>query len=236
MLVALLLRRRFRAGWGAGRQFGAADDWPFPATSRSPLADRLFIISAGFPVLTGWQSRRHLRFTAYRGRAGCSTRSVGTRGLPNAERRHLVFDLGHPLRALVVNDFKAMFQAAERDRAYPAIVSGYRSAEYQVDVFEQAVQRRGNRELQRAEGLERQTARSVAPPGRCPQHQLGTTADLSSYELGFGLRAAFAETQAGRSARRARLGVWAPTAALHRRGRAANRSRCRSPGTTAGSG
>jgi D-alanyl-D-alanine carboxypeptidase len=37
----------------------------------------------------------------------------------------------------------------------------------------------------------------VAPPGRS-QHQLGTTADLSSWEIGYAVRASFAETKAGR--------------------------------------
>jgi zinc D-Ala-D-Ala carboxypeptidase len=110
----------------------------------------------------------------------------------------LVRTLGHPLRALVVGEFQAMFQAAGRDGAYPVVVSGYRSAEYQAGVFERAVWRQLASEpsIEREEA-ERRAARFVAPPGHS-QHQLGTTADLSSWEIGYAIRPTFRETVAGR--------------------------------------
>jgi hypothetical protein len=180
-------------GWG----FGAADDWPFHLTGRSPLAERLFRHPLAFQYgpdgsLDGIFGLRpaEARWVLYP--------VSRIRALPSGyEPLDLVYDLGHPLRALVVGDFKAMFQAAERDGTYPMVVSGYRSAEYQATVFEQAVQRQLWQSTGRERTVaERQAARSVAPPGRS-QHQLGTTADLSSYELGYALRTAFAETQAG---------------------------------------
>lgn len=110
----------------------------------------------------------------------------------------LVSNLGHPLRAMVIGDFVAMLAAAERAGAYPVVVSGYRSAEEQALIFERAVQRQLARDEQidRPEA-ERRAARFVAAPGHS-QHQLGTTADLSSWELGYAIRPTFAETAAGR--------------------------------------
>ena len=110
----------------------------------------------------------------------------------------LVNDLNHPLRALVVGEFRAMFAAAERAGADLEVVSGYRPAAYQALLFERAVQR----QLGRDESLSRDeaedlAARFVAPPSRS-QHQLGTTADLSSWEIGYAIRRDFAETAAGR--------------------------------------
>ncbi len=110
----------------------------------------------------------------------------------------LVNDLDHPLRALVVSELRAMFAAAERAGADLEVVSGYRPATYQALLFERAVQR----QLGRDESLSRDeaedlAARFVAPPGRS-QHQLGTTADLSSWEIGYAIRRDFAETAAGR--------------------------------------
>ena len=112
------------------------------------------------------------------------------------------FDLvnrhGHPLRALAAAAMAEMFAAAERDQIYPVVVSGYRSFDQQVDLFDGAVRRQLARgeEIDLAEA-ERRAARFVAPPGHS-QHQLGTTADLSSWEIGYAVRATFAETAAGR--------------------------------------
>jgi len=108
-----------------------------------------------------------------------------TRALPDGyEPADLVNDLGHPLRALVVGEFRTMFAAAERAGAYPEVISGYRSAEYQALLFDRSIQR----QLLRGDSIEQAeaedlAARFVAPPGRS-QHQLGTTADLSSWEIG----------------------------------------------------
>jgi hypothetical protein len=122
-----------------------------------------------------------------------------TRALPDGYLpADLVNKLGHPLRAVVIDEFKAMFAAAESDGAYPVVVSGYRSAEYQATIFRQAVQRQYFRaeDVDEAEA-QRRASRFVAAPGHS-QHQLGTTADLSSWEIGYGIRTAFGETVAGR--------------------------------------
>jgi D-alanyl-D-alanine carboxypeptidase len=122
-----------------------------------------------------------------------------TRGLPDDYvPPDLVNTLGRPLRALIVQDFREMDQTAERSGAYISIVSAYRSAEYQAVVFEQAVQRQLARPetTDRAEA-EMRVARFIAPPGHS-QHQLGTTADLSSWEIGYGIRSSFGDTVAGR--------------------------------------
>jgi hypothetical protein len=122
-----------------------------------------------------------------------------SRALPDGyEPTDLVDDLDHPLRALVVGEFRVMFAAAERAGADLEVVSGYRSSAYQALLFERAVQR----QLGRDESLSRDeaedlAARFVAPPGRS-QHQLGTTADLSSWEIGYAIRRDFVETLAGR--------------------------------------
>jgi hypothetical protein len=110
----------------------------------------------------------------------------------------LTGQLGRPLRALLVRDFQELEAAANAAGAYPSIVSGFRSDQDQARVFEQAVQR----QLYTESGLDQEeaahrAARFVAPPGRS-QHQLGTTADLSSWEIGYAVRASFAETKAGR--------------------------------------
>jgi LAS superfamily LD-carboxypeptidase LdcB len=175
-----------------------ADDWARRSATRSPLAEQLFRHPLAFQY--GPDGSLDGVFGLRAAEARWVLYPVSrTRGLPSGyQPPDLVTELGQPLRALVVPEIKAMFQAAERDNAYPTIVSGYRSAEYQANVFEQAVQRQLWQQPERGrDEAERQAARSVAPPGRS-QHQLGTTADLSSYELGSALRPAFAETQAGR--------------------------------------
>jgi D-alanyl-D-alanine carboxypeptidase len=91
-----------------------------------------------------------------------------------------------------------MFAAAERDHAYPVVVSGYRSFDEQVEIFAGAIerQRNGAEQVDMDEAV-RRAARFIAPPG-CSQHQLGTTADVSSWELGYALRGSFVETATGR--------------------------------------
>lgn len=110
----------------------------------------------------------------------------------------LVSDLGKPLRAIVLPDLRAMLEAARRNGVEFAIVSGFRSYEYQVGVFERAVRnqlwRSGRGDRAAAEQV---VARSIAPPGHS-QHQLGTTLDVSTPELGYALRESLTETEAGR--------------------------------------
>lgn len=110
----------------------------------------------------------------------------------------LVYANGRPLRAIVSADLGAMLAAAQRDVAYPSVVSGYRSFAEQTIIYQNALLR----QYYRADpaGLtetEKLAIRFVAEPGHS-QHQLGTTADFSSWELGYGLRGTFGETAAGR--------------------------------------
>jgi D-alanyl-D-alanine carboxypeptidase len=175
-----------------------ADDWPFPTAGLSPLAAHL----ARHPL--------GLQYAPESGKAGvfgllsAEARWVlypvsRSRSLPAGyEPTDLIYDYGHPLRALVIPDVKAMFRAAEEDQVYPTVVSGFRSTAYQTIIFERAVERQLWQQTgaERSE-VERQVARSIAVPGHS-QHQLGTTADLSSHESGFSLRSSFAETRAGR--------------------------------------
>lgn len=111
----------------------------------------------------------------------------------------LVWTLGRPTRAIIVDDFQAMTRAAALDGVELIVVSGYRSPAEQVDAFEGAV----GRQLARAEGTidraeaEARATRVVAAPGHS-QHQLGTALDVSSWEVNYGLPPRFADTLAGR--------------------------------------
>jgi D-alanyl-D-alanine carboxypeptidase len=122
-----------------------------------------------------------------------------TRRLPLPESYaplDLIFELGRPVRALVVNDLGTMLEAAKRDRADLVLVSGYRSPAYQATLFEKAI----HRELRRGETIDwqeavRRVTRFVARPGHS-QHQLGTTVDLSSQEIRRANGRPFSETVA----------------------------------------
>jgi D-alanyl-D-alanine carboxypeptidase len=106
---------------------------------------------------------------------------------------------GHTVRALVVPDLTAMIDAAAADGVEIAVISGYRSPAEQTMAFETAVWQevgRAGESIDRPEAEARAT-RFVAPPGHS-QHQLGTAIDFSSEEVGYGVRAAFAETTTGR--------------------------------------
>lgn len=186
-------------GWVAAGDLGVGSSGVFPEVrSRSALAERL----AAHP--------RALKLAADRG-------LVAVFGLPPPEARSVFFPVsqaralptgymptdlvyvrGHLLRNLIVAELAAMLSAAAGDGAYPAVISGYRSAAYQASLFERAVQRQLAREdsIDRQEA-ERRAARFVARPGHS-QHQLGTAADFSSGELGYGIGRGFGETLAGR--------------------------------------
>jgi D-alanyl-D-alanine carboxypeptidase len=106
---------------------------------------------------------------------------------------------GHMVRGLIVPDLTAMVDAAAAEGVDIAVISGYRSPTEQTMAFETAVWQaigRSNYTLDRSEAEARAT-RFVAPPGRS-QHQLGTTIDFSTNEIGYGIHEAFAETGAGR--------------------------------------
>ena len=169
------------------------------APSLSPLAERL----AGHPDL--FRNGPGGSLEAVFGVPAAEAQTVffpvsRTRALPDGYvPPDLVNTFGHPLRALMVGELETMFAAAERDGVHPVVVSGFRSQSYQALIFERAVQRqffRDDEPTDRGEA-ERRAARFMAPPGHS-QHQLGTTADLSSWEIGYALRPTFAETAAGR--------------------------------------
>jgi zinc D-Ala-D-Ala carboxypeptidase len=106
---------------------------------------------------------------------------------------------GRSVRALVLPDLAAMIDDAAADGVEIAVISGYRSPADQARAFETAVWQevgRSGGSLERAEA-EARASRFVAPPGHS-QHQLGTALDFSSYEIGYGVRTAFAETATGR--------------------------------------
>ena len=121
-----------------------------------------------------------------------------TRALPDAYApADLSWALGQPLRALVVREYRAMIDAAARDGVDLSVVSAFRTVQQQAGLFETSVQSQLAREPQidRAEA-ERRASRFVAAPAHS-QHQLGTTADLSTAEIGYGVRGTFGETRAG---------------------------------------
>jgi zinc D-Ala-D-Ala carboxypeptidase len=100
-----------------------------------------------------------------------------------------------PVRRLIAADLAAMFEAARGDDVSLGILSGYRSYDTQVNLFQASVNQ------QVARGVDQETAeananRFRARPGHS-QHQLGTTVDLTSPEVNYGLGQRFAETRAG---------------------------------------
>ena len=118
---------------------------------------------------------------------------------PGYQPPDLVYSLGRPVRALLVDDFRSMVADAAADAVDLAIISGYRSPAEQAAAFESAVWRRLAREAGRIDRgeAESQASRFVAPPGHS-QHQLGTAVDLSTSEIGYAIQPRFAETSAGR--------------------------------------
>jgi D-alanyl-D-alanine carboxypeptidase len=106
---------------------------------------------------------------------------------------------GRSVRAMIVSDLTEMIDAAAGEGVEIAVISGYRSPAEQAMAFETAVWQeigRAGGSLDRAEAEARAT-RFVAPPGHS-QHQLGTALDVSSWEIGYGVRPAFSETATGR--------------------------------------
>jgi D-alanyl-D-alanine carboxypeptidase len=88
--------------------------------------------------------------------------SVAANGIPAAGRQLI--------RALILDDTRALIQAAAGDGQQLYVGSGFRSQAYQVDVFAAQVARRGDAEL---------ANRYSARPGHS-QHQLGTTIDFTT--------------------------------------------------------
>ena len=81
----------------------------------------------------------------------------------------------HELRRLVMPDLLAMVETARIGRLDLIVSSAYRSFEYQRGVFQRNVERLG----------EEQARRVAAVPGES-QHQLGTTIDFGSIDIGYG--------------------------------------------------
>jgi zinc D-Ala-D-Ala carboxypeptidase len=88
--------------------------------------------------------------------------SVSARGIPAAGRQLL--------RAIVLDDTRALIEEAAADGHNLYVGSGFRSESYQVDVFAAQVKRWGDEET---------ANRYSARPGHS-QHQLGTTIDFTN--------------------------------------------------------
>jgi zinc D-Ala-D-Ala carboxypeptidase len=96
------------------------------------------------------------------------------------------FESRDQVRAIVVDDLAALRAAAAANGTPIAVISGYRSYDYQKDLFDSRAAQEG----------EAAAALSTARPGHS-EHQLGTAVDI--LEPGVGeLTAAFATTPAGR--------------------------------------
>jgi D-alanyl-D-alanine carboxypeptidase len=101
------------------------------------------------------------------------------------------------LRRIAVPDLDAMFAAARADGVVLGILSGYRSEESQAALFDSSVRTQLARGATDREDAEARTSRFRARPGHS-QHQLGTTLDVTSPEIGNGIGAAFGASRAGR--------------------------------------
>ncbi|HEX3245373.1 MAG TPA: M15 family metallopeptidase, partial [Chloroflexota bacterium] len=115
---------------------------------------------------------------------------VRLRGVPRVS--------GQPVSVAVMPDLESMVAQAQMDNVDIAVLSAYRSFSEQEIIFEQNVQRsmyRTGVTLSR-EDAEQAAERFSARPGHS-QHQLGTAIDFTTAEIGYGLGARFAETQAG---------------------------------------
>jgi len=96
------------------------------------------------------------------GYAPADLASVSANGIPSAGRQLV--------RALILDDTRALVQAAASDGQQLYVGSGFRSQAFQVDVFAAQVARWGDAEI---------ANRYSARPGHS-QHQLGTTIDLTN--------------------------------------------------------
>lgn len=101
-----------------------------------------------------------------------------------------------PVRRLIVPDLEAMFAAARDDGAVMGILSGYRSYDTQAGLFSSSVRQWLSRGVEREEA-EARANRFRARAGHS-QHQLGTTVDLTTPEIGNGLGQQFGVSRAGR--------------------------------------
>jgi D-alanyl-D-alanine carboxypeptidase len=101
------------------------------------------------------------------------------------------------VRRLIVPDLEAMFADARVDGVTLGILSGYRSYGSQAALFESGVSQQLARGAPDRAEAEARAGRFRARPGHS-QHQLGTTLDLTTPEIGNGIGARFGDTRAGR--------------------------------------
>jgi len=87
------------------------------------------------------------------------------------------------LRREAAKVFERLIDHAEREGVNIRIISAFRDAEYQAQLYENAIRRNG------------MLQNSVAKPGHS-EHQLGTVCDLTSDEINSGLSTAFENTMA----------------------------------------
>ncbi|MDH5680994.1 MAG: M15 family metallopeptidase, partial [Spirochaetota bacterium] len=87
------------------------------------------------------------------------------------------------MRAEVLEAFIAMLRSARGDGVEIGCVSAYRSAKYQAEVYQRAIEKEGEHQV------------SSAKPGHS-EHQLGTAVDISCPEVENCLVESFSETKA----------------------------------------
>jgi LAS superfamily LD-carboxypeptidase LdcB len=102
-----------------------------------------------------------------------------------------------PMRRLIVPDLQALFAAARADGVTLGVLSGYRSYATQATLFDSGARQQRARGAADDAEAEARANRFRARPGHS-QHQLGTTLDLTSPEVGNGLGQRFGESRAGR--------------------------------------
>lgn len=95
------------------------------------------------------------------------------------------FESRDQVRAIVIDDLRALRAGAEANGSPVVVISGYRSFSYQQDLYDRRVEQVG----------EAEAALHTAPPGHS-EHQLGTAIDVLDPGVGE-LTTAFAATPAG---------------------------------------
>jgi D-alanyl-D-alanine carboxypeptidase len=165
-LVAALPKPR--VGWAAGApDLSSVREWVRRGVERGPDG----ATEGVFGLAVGVASEVLLRATKTdplpENYAPMDAVAVVARGIPAVGAQQL--------RAIVVDDTRALIEAAAADGLRLYVGSGYRSRSYQVAVFAAQVARWGD---------EAQANRFSARPGHS-QHQLGTTVDFTTEFRGF---------------------------------------------------
>jgi D-alanyl-D-alanine carboxypeptidase len=108
--------------------------------------------------------------------------------IPFPYGKHAKLEKMH-LRKVAVDPIENLFKAAKKDGIDLVGISGYRSYDYQVEVFARNVKQYGG---------DRKKANQVsAHPGQS-EHQTGLTMDVSTQEIGFQLSQKLGDTKAGK--------------------------------------